>query len=366
MRVRKKSRTFARQFEMKMKKIILFIALIAFSAMGFAAVSITVSPNNVNFGTVSINGKTEVEDSVTINVTYSGLVEYCGVFFEDDNMPDDGAMFWIDGTEDPGYIYGGDEWNAAEGPALQLHYYADAAGTYTGRFRFYSYNTADDWYNEVRSEYQYLTVTLTVTDEVPVVQTTSFERINSTSELKAGDVVVFVSESAGAVGGPLNDTYLPAVTENVTVDAAAGTAEIPATAQMFTLSKYSGNWQFTTTDSGQRMHLDVSYKGAFTFSDTKPNEILAGWGIEISNGVAVVSRPDDEQTFPVLFNSDRFKPYKNAIDYASPEVALYRRVQNATGLEQTVTEEGVRKEVRDGRLVIIRNGLIYTAEGQHL
>lgn len=349
-----------------MRKIIFFIALMWFSAVSFAAVSITVSPSSVNFGEVSIYGKADVEDSVTINVTYSGLLDYCGVFFEDDEMPDDGAIFWIDGTETAEYIYGGDAYTEPEGPELQLHYYADAAGTYTGRFRFYSYDTEDDWYNDERTAYQYLTVTLTVTDAEPVVPTTSFERINSTSELKAGDIVVFVNEATGAVGGPLYTTYLPAVTENVTIDVAAGTAEIPATAQMFTMSTYSGNWQFTTTDSGQRLHLDVTNKGAFTFEDTKAGEILAGWGIEISGGEAIVSRPDDEQTFPVLFNGDRFKPYKNTIDYVHQEVALYKKVQSATGLEQTATKEEIRKEMRDGRLVIIRNGETYSAEGKRL
>ena len=345
-----------------MRKIIFFIALMWFSAVSFAAVSITVSPSSVNFGEVSIYGKADVEDSVTLHVSWSGVPLYSQIESEVLEDPAEGCIFWLD----PSYKYTGSdtEWD----PIIYeydfpLHFYADEVGTYSCKIGFYSY---EDDYGTVESERTFVNVSVTVTDAEPVVPTTSFERINSTSELKAGDIVVFVNEATGAVGGPLNDTYLPAVTENVTIDVAAGTAEIPATAQMFTMNTYSGNWQFTTTDSGQRLHLDVTGKGAFTFEDTKAGEILAGWGIEISGGEAIVSRPDDEQTFPVLFNGDRFKPYKNTIDYVHQEVALYKKVQSATGLEQTAAKEEIRKEMRDGRLVIIRNGETYSAEGKRL
>ena len=62
-----------------MKKFFLLLTLAMISVTSWAAVNITVSPDNVDFGTVSIKGKTNVEDSVTINVTYSGLQQYCGV-----------------------------------------------------------------------------------------------------------------------------------------------------------------------------------------------------------------------------------------------------------------------------------------------
>ena len=126
-----------------MKKFFLLLTLAMISVTSWAAVSITVTPDNVDFGTVSIKGKTSVEGSATINVTYSGLQQYSGVVFEDDQMPENDAMFWISGTNVDGWIYGGDAYTPAEGQGLQLHYYADKAGTYTGRIRFYSYSDAE-------------------------------------------------------------------------------------------------------------------------------------------------------------------------------------------------------------------------------
>ncbi|MBQ7258832.1 MAG: Ig domain-containing protein [Paludibacteraceae bacterium] len=312
-----------------MKKIFSLLTLAMISVMSWAAVSITVTPNNVDFGTVSIKGKTNVEDSVTINVTYSGLQQYCGVVFEDDQMPEEDAAFWISGTNTDGWIYGGDEYTDPEGEGLTLHYYAEKAGTYTGKIRFYSF-TDPDW--SVRSDSVYLTMKLEVTDEADVPQTTPFERLNSTSDLKAGDTVVFVCESAGAVSGPLDGAYLPAVTEGVKIDKTAGTADVPETAQTFVLGQYGGNWQFTATGTTNKLALDITGKGAFTYAAAVPNQILVGWGISISNGTAYVSKPDE--TFPVEFNTDRFKPYKTA---QGSTYQLYKKAGEAQEIQSSLT-----------------------------
>ena len=339
-----------------MKRIASFLALILFSAFTFAAVSITVSPNNVDFGEVSIKGKTSVEGSTTIDVTYSGLIPYCGVVFEDDAMPSDGAAFWLDGTNVDGWIYGGDQYTPAEGNGLTLHYYADAAGTYTGKIRFYSYNSADDWSNEVPGTSYYLTMKLVVTDEAIVPKTIPFERVTSLSD---GDTIIFVSEAKGAVCGPLNTTYLPAVTEGVTIDATTHKAEIPETGvQMFRAAKFSGNWQFYTADAdAKRLHLDVSGKGAFTYAATS-STILATWAVSISsNGAVTMCRPSDE-SFPVEFNSDRFKPYKSPL---GTTFQIYKKVGSAVVVESKLAVEPINLgtvELDEEKEVVVN----YTAE----
>ena len=184
-----------------MKKFFLLLTLAMISVTSWAAVNITVTPDNVDFGTVSIKGKTSVEGSATINVTYSGLQQYSGVVFEDDQMPENDAMFWISGTNEDGWIYGGDAYTPAEGQGLQLHYYADKAGTYTGRIRFYSYSDAG-W--TIKSDYVYLNITLVVSGDAQVATTTPYERIQTTSGLSAGDTAIFVNEAAGAVSGEFN------------------------------------------------------------------------------------------------------------------------------------------------------------------
>ena len=308
-----------------MKKFFLLLTLAMISVTSWAAVNITVTPDNVDFGTVSIKGKTSVEGSATINVTYSGLQQYSGVVFEDDQMPENDAMFWISGTNMDGWIYGGDTYTPAEGQGLQLHYYAEKAGTYTGRIRFYSYSDAE---GTIKSDYVYLNIKLVVSGDAEIATTSTYQRLNSTGDLQSGDTVVFISESAGAVCGPLDGAYLTAVTENVKIDKVAGTAEVPETAQTFILGQYGGNWQFTATGTTNKLALDITGKGAFTYAAAVPNQIVVGWGISISSGTAYVSKPDE--TFPVEFNSNRFKPYKSP---QGSTYQLYKKVGSAQPIE---------------------------------
>lgn len=315
-----------------MKKFFLLLTLAMISVMSWAAVSITVTPDNVDFGTVSIKGKTSVEGSATINVTYSGLQQYSGVVFEDDQMPENDAMFWISGTNMDGWIYGGDTYTPAEGQGLQLHYYADKAGTYTGRIRFYSYSDAE---GTIKSDYVYLNIKLVVSGDAEIATTSTYQRLNSTSELKSGDTVVFISESAGAVCGPLDGAYLTAVTENVKIDKVAGTAEVPEGVQTFMLNKYSGNWQFLYPDDNEKaLLLDYSSnsgKGAFS-TTYEVGKTVKSWEISISNGVASVIRPNDaDPAYPVRFNSDRFKPYQT--EATGTSIAIYKKVGSAQPIE---------------------------------
>lgn len=308
-----------------MKKILSLVALILISTMSFAA---SITATDVDFGIVSIKGQQlPVTGSQTITVTFSGLAtegytmtaSVVEGLLDEDSQP---SGFYVS----PASQYLG--YGVGSGTVeFTVSFSVKSAGTFNGKLEFSCY---DQSYNEIKG---YANLTITVTDGAIVAKTIPFERINTTSELKDGDTIVFVNESAEAVCGSLYTTYLPAITENVTVDKSAGKANVPETAQMFTAMKYSDNWQFTTIDTQKRLHLDVTGKGAFTYEATVANEILANWGVSISNGVATVSRPDDG-TFPVEFNVDRFKPYKNT---AGSAIALYKKNGAAQEVESSLT-----------------------------
>ena len=310
-----------------MRKILTFAALAVISAMSWAA-SITVNPTTVDFGEVSIKGQAlPMYGSQTITVTWSGLTT-------------EGTSMWAEITEgllddetnpngfyvgDPDYVYLGYGGSMLKSCEFQIGYGVKAAGTYSGKLHLYAYDT--NW-NVV---HKYVDITITVTDEAITPQTTPFERLNSTSDLKAGDTVVFVCESAGAVSGPLTGAYLPAVTEGVKINKTAGTADVPETAQTFVLGQYGGNWQFTATGTTNKLALDITGKGAFTYAAAVPSQILVGWGISITNGTAYVSKPDE--TFPVEFNTDRFKPYKSP---QGSTYQLYKKAGEAHDIEAKV------------------------------
>ena len=312
-----------------MKKFFLLLTLAMISVMSWAAVSITVTPDNVDFGTVSIKGLTEVEDSVAVTVGWSGLQENCGIWTETTNEPAEDCAFWTS----PDYLYATDPWHSVSNPyEFMVHYYATKAGTYSAKIHFYTYSD-ENW--KVREE-KVINVSIVVSGDAQVATTTPYERIQTTSGLSVGDTVIFVNEAAGAVSGEFNTSYLTAITEGVTINTSTGQAYIPEEAQTFVVSQYGGNWQFTATGTSNKLALDITDKGAFTYAAPVANKILVGWGIRISNGVAEVGKPDG--TFPVRFNSDRFKPYKSA---AGTDIALYKKAGAAQQIQSSLTVEDV-------------------------
>ncbi len=309
-----------------MKKIFLFLAACAMSIATYAAVSITVTPNHVDFGEVSIKGKTSVEGSVALDVTYSGLQPYCGVVFEDveSEMPAEGAAFWIEGTNTDGWIYGGDQYNPAEGQGLTLHYMADQAGTYTGKIRFYSYEDAD-W--EIESTSVYLTMSLTVTSEAIVATTTPYVRVNSISELAAGDVVVFVNEGAGAVCGAINGTYLSAITEDVDINTTNHEAIIPEAAQTFTIAKNGSYWQFNAG----------SYLLGGSSTSLTSGTGTTDWTISIASGEATIAPKESSATIQYNSSAPRFKLYTST----QTPISLYKKSGEAAAVETTLEVEAI-------------------------
>lgn len=303
-----------------MKKIfILLAAMVCY--MGAYAASITAS--DMDFGTVSIKGQSSVTATEEIPVSWSGLSDLGYSIYA--QITSGGDNFFISGESSYYMGYGA---SMTYSTTFTIGYKAETAGTYTGTLRFYSYDTG---YNEVE---KVINLKVVVSADAIVANTTPYVRINSTSELHEGDTVVFVNEAAGAVSGPLNGTYLTAI-NGVTVNATAGTAEIPEGVQTFVLNKYSGNWQFLYPDDNDKaLLLDYSSnsgKGAFS-TTYEAGKTVKSWEVSISNGVASVIRPNDaDPAYPVRFNSDRFKPYKT--EATGTSIAIYKKVGSAQPIE---------------------------------
>ena len=315
-----------------MKRIASFVALILFSAMSFAA-SITVNPTSIDFGEVSIKGKSLVQGETTLHLSWN-LPLYSQVEVETLNQPAQNCGFSVDGNAST-YIWTGSGYSSdpfITSYDLPVSFTAQAAGSYSCKIHIYVYDP-DNTTDYVIIAEKTVDVSLTVTNEAIVAKTIPFERVNSLSELKNNDTIVFVSESAKAINGTYDGStaHMDTLKTNVTIDAANGKAEIPETALMFKATQYSGNWQFwTVAATSKRLNLDIvsnNAKGAFTFSDPVASQIFASWGVTISSGVAVVSRADDDQTYPIRFNGDRFKPYKSAS--TGTDIAIYKKVGKA-------------------------------------
>ena len=311
-----------------MKKLYLLTALLLASAIGFAA-SITVSPSTVDFGSVSIKGQSlPVTGTTSVTVTWSGLTNKGTSMYAEisqgalDNDTNPNGFY----VANPDFVYLGYGDKMVSSCQFTIGYSVKAAGSYSGKLHLYSYDTK---WNEV---HQYANITITVTDDAIVAKTTPFVRVNTTNDLKEGDAVVFVSENAAAVSGQLNGAYLTAITDGVKVDKANGKADVPEDAQTFLMHKYNGNWQFLYPDDNEKaLLLDYSGNGAFATTYYAGSTVKT-WEISISNGVATVIRPNEaDPAYPVRFNSDRFKPYKN--ESIGTDIAIYKKAGEAQEIQ---------------------------------
>ena len=291
----------------------------------------TITASDLDFGTVSIKGQTELMMDLPVDVTISsGFFPYQGYIMAEisEDATGDCTFYIVDSYNGVGSIEFFPKYDNYTNP-FNIGFYATAPGTYTGKARFYGYG-APSW-DEVET---FINLKVTVTGDAIVQKTVSYERVQTTSGLKVGDVVLFVDETTGSVSGDIYQTYLTAVTEGVTIDAQTGKAEVPEEMAAFALSKYNGNWQLTNTKTGERLLLDVSGKGAFSYGETD-KEHLAGWGISITDGEAYVARPSDE-SFPVYYNSERFKPYNNAPGNGRLP-SLYKKVSNSHEVQSSLS-----------------------------
>lgn len=291
------------------------------------ALAASISADDKDFGTVSIKGETQVSGTSDVHVTWQGLPAGATVYAEI-------AEGYLDEGVDNGFYVSGDNYfyigytELATNHDFTIGFQAAKAGTYSGKVRFWSFD--ENWDTEHIVE-KIITVSVTVSNDAVVAKTTPYSLVMSTADIKVGDTVVFVAPNV-AVCGPLNGAALSVVTEDVSFDATNNTVEVPETAQTFVLSKYSGNWQFTATGTTNRLLLDISGNGGFSYGDPDKTH-LAGWGISIDKGIATVSRPDDDQTYPVKYNN-RFKPYLYNV---GTDIALYKKAGKAHELQSELT-----------------------------
>ena len=186
-----------------MKRIASFLALILFSAMSFAA-SITVNPTSIDFGEVSIKGKSYVQGETTLHLSWD-LPLYSQVEVETLNQPAQDCGFSVDGASST-WIWTGSGYSSdpfITSYDLPVSFTAQAAGSYSCQIHIYVYDP-DNTTDYVIIAEKTVTASVIVTNDAIVPKTIPFERVTSLTD---GDTIIFVSEAAGAVSAPLYETY---------------------------------------------------------------------------------------------------------------------------------------------------------------
>ena len=192
--------------------------------------------------------------------------------------------------------------------------------------------------------------TCNVTVNAPVAPEGNYVLVESNSQLAVGDVIVFANSSAGKVASAFNSTYLEVT------DATISQKVLDCTTPMeFTLGKNGNYWTFTN--------------GSDLLGGNEKTLVLnAGttqWTIDITSGVATV-KPKDS-TYPLQYNSGspRFKLYNEG---SQGDCEIYKKKNAPTVDVENIQSPAIsiQKILRDGQVLIIRNGETYDLNGRRV
>lgn len=151
-----------------------------------------------------------------------------------------------------------------------------------------------------------------------------WKRVNSTSDLTAGDEIIFGAYSAKNVSGQLGSgTYLPAL--SATFDSETVISDIPNDAETFTVGKSSSSFTFTQKSNSELLGFNT--KNLTSGSGTTT------WTVSISSGLCEITGG----SYKLAYNSGspRWKTYDST--FASGDYSIYRKSSADSGSTVAVT-----------------------------
>ena len=183
-----------------MKKIFTLFVVALFSSALFADVSISVSPNVIDFGTVELNnGEAQPADFEVATLTYE-LAEYVyGVWVDTISAINPDCEFSIVSDSGWDYWYGGDGYSVPAETTVWASFYAIAAGDYSITYRFYTFEA--DWSTKVCSND--FTLKVKVVEKATGLENATDNKVQSSKELRNGKLIIRRNGESYSIDGKL-------------------------------------------------------------------------------------------------------------------------------------------------------------------
>lgn len=156
--------------------------------------------------------------------------------------------------------------------------------------------------------------------------TSKYTKVTDASTLKAGDQIVFASQSKGLIIGELSSAYLIALTVAFSDTNKETISTLPEGVLVLTLNKIEENWELITKD-GKKLGATAVKKLAFDSGNTT-------WTISISNGDATIqSAIATYGRFLCNVGSKRFTTYTSPTNASMLLPQIYKYESSATSCE---------------------------------
>ena len=196
---------------------------------------------------------------------------------------------------------------------------------------------------------------------------TTWDLVSNASSLNAGDVLVMACSSKGFTAGNISSQIMASVESTFSDDKNQITSLGSETVEL-TLGGSAGAWTLSSTSG--KLGATAVKKLAWGSGTTT-------WSISISGGDATIQNTTESYgRFLYNVNNPRFTTYASNTSVSMLLPQLYRKTsggasysnystacEHGTGVEKTCVEPNAKKVLRDGQVLILRDGRTYTILG---
>ena len=196
---------------------------------------------------------------------------------------------------------------------------------------------------------------------------TTWDLVSNASSLNAGDVLVMACSSKGFTAGDISSQIMASVGSTFSINKDQITSLGSETVEL-TLGGSAGAWTLSSTSG---------LLGATAVKKLAWGSGTTTWNISISGGDATIQNTTESYgRFLYNVNNPRFTTYISNTSVSMLLPQLYRKTgggasysnystacDHGTGVEKTCVEPNAKKIIRDGQVLILRDGRTYTVLG---
>ena len=198
---------------------------------------------------------------------------------------------------------------------------------------------------------------------IHVVKPAMFTKVTAPSQVGDKDTIILALQSANIIAGARDGKKLTVLSEGVTITDIEAFADKAIRLVLGTEKNKSG---FTLTPVGSSASLAYGGSGNDIVDANTKNYKFWQFVQDGDNGCYVQNADYAAAIFKYYATNNAIKLYSAA--GSVPIYAYYRKyvAPVQTGVDETRVNTEIRKVIRDGQLLIIRNGETYTVTGERL
>ena len=208
-------------------------------------------------------------------------------------------------------------------------------------------------------------ITATISDKsaqitIHVIAARTFAKVTDASEIAAKDTIILALQSVPVIAGAQDGKKLSVLLEDITVTETEAYADNALRLIIGTLKNKSG---FTLQPVGSNKVLAENNNDLYLENTTSTKNLTWQFVADGNKGIYVQNVGNANAMFKYHAGNKAIKPYKSNTSGAVYVYVYIRKFVNSEGFEDVNAEVKAQKIVRNGQILILRNGETYSITG---